>query len=64
LATRNGLYLPGMSANLGYWDAFSRAKLPTNLIQAQRDYFGGHGYQTSADSPLTSYPWEDNETSS
>lgn len=56
-----GLSLPGMSANLGYWDAFSRAKLPTNLVQAQRDYFGGHGYQTSADSTLTSYPWEDIE---
>jgi 6-phosphogluconate dehydrogenase len=58
----SGLSLPAMSANLGYWDAFSRAKLPTNIIQAQRDYFGGHGYQTSADSSLTSYPWEDNTT--
>ncbi|MBT8236002.1 MAG: NADP-dependent phosphogluconate dehydrogenase [Bacteroidia bacterium] len=57
-AVLSGLSLPGMSANLWYWDAFSRAELPTRIIQAQRDYFGGHGYQTGPDSDLTSFPWE------
>lgn len=33
-----------MSA-LGYFDAYRSEKLPTNLIQAQRDYFGAHTYQ-------------------
>ncbi|NND16204.1 MAG: NADP-dependent phosphogluconate dehydrogenase [Eudoraea sp.] len=63
-ATHSGLSLPAMSANLGYWDTFTRGELPTRLIQAQRDYFGGHGYQTSPDSDLTSYPWEGDEPTS
>jgi 6-phosphogluconate dehydrogenase len=33
-----------MSA-LGYFDAYRSEHLPTNLIQAQRDYFGAHTYQ-------------------
>ncbi len=57
-AALGGLSLPCMSANLWYWDAFTRAELPTRIIQAQRDYFGGHGYQTGPDSDLTSFPWE------
>jgi len=58
-AALSGLSLPCMSANLWYWDAFTRAELPTRLIQAQRDYFGGHGYQTGPASDLTSFPWEE-----
>jgi len=33
-----------MSA-LSYFDAYCTANMPTNLIQAQRDYFGAHTYQ-------------------
>ena len=36
---------PAMTASLGYWDSYCSASLPTNLIQAQRDYFGAHGYR-------------------
>ena len=32
-------------AALSYFDAYRSAKLPTNLIQAQRDYFGAHQYE-------------------
>lgn len=35
----------GMMSALGYYDAFLSDRLPTNLIQAQRDYFGAHTYQ-------------------
>jgi 6-phosphogluconate dehydrogenase len=35
----------GMMSALGYYDAFSSDRLPTNLIQAQRDFFGAHTYQ-------------------
>jgi 6-phosphogluconate dehydrogenase len=35
----------GLSASLNYFNAYSREKLPTNLIQAQRDYFGSHTYE-------------------
>lgn len=35
----------GMMSALGYYDGFLSDRLPTNLIQAQRDYFGAHTYQ-------------------
>jgi 6-phosphogluconate dehydrogenase len=34
-----------MTASLGYYDTYRRARLPANLIQAQRDFFGAHTYQ-------------------
>ncbi len=37
--------LAGMMASLNYLNAYCRNSLPTNLIQAQRDYFGAHTYQ-------------------
>jgi len=41
----NQLPLPGLSAALNYLDAHFSARLPANLIQAQRDYFGSHTYE-------------------
>ena len=35
----------GLMSALGYFDAYCSEKMPTNLIQAQRDYFGAHTYQ-------------------
>ncbi|MDR1560221.1 MAG: decarboxylating NADP(+)-dependent phosphogluconate dehydrogenase [Clostridiales bacterium] len=40
-----GLPAPAMCAALGYYDGYRRAKLPANLLQAQRDYFGAHTYE-------------------
>lgn len=37
--------MTGMMSALGYYDAFLSARMPTNLIQAQRDFFGAHTYQ-------------------
>jgi 6-phosphogluconate dehydrogenase len=37
--------LAGMGSALAYFDAYCSERLPTNLIQAQRDYFGAHTYQ-------------------
>jgi 6-phosphogluconate dehydrogenase len=37
--------VPAFSASLSYFDAFSTQRLSTNLLQAQRDYFGAHGYE-------------------
>lgn len=37
--------MAGMMSALGYYDAFLSGRLPTNLIQAQRDFFGAHTYQ-------------------
>jgi 6-phosphogluconate dehydrogenase len=40
-----GIPLPATSASLVYFDAYRSERLPANLIQAQRDYFGAHTYQ-------------------
>ena len=37
-----GVPCPAMSASLDYYDAYHARRLPANLIQAQRDYFGAH----------------------
>ncbi len=39
-----GIPTPGMSSSLAYFDSYRTLRLPANLIQAQRDYFGGHTY--------------------
>ncbi|MDA8219133.1 MAG: hypothetical protein M0Z94_16130, partial [Dehalococcoidales bacterium] len=40
-----GIPAPALSASLAYFDGFRSERLPANLIQAQRDYFGAHTYQ-------------------
>ncbi|MEP6597531.1 MAG: NADP-dependent phosphogluconate dehydrogenase [Ginsengibacter sp.] len=42
---KNNYPVSGLSASLNYFNAYCREKLPTNLIQAQRDYFGSHTYE-------------------
>ncbi len=45
LATELGIPVPAMSAALAYYDGYRSARLPANLLQAQRDYFGAHTYE-------------------
>lgn len=40
-----GIPLPAMSAALAYFDGYRSERLPANLLQAQRDYFGAHTYE-------------------
>lgn len=40
-----GVPIPAMGAALAYYDAVRSARLPANLLQAQRDYFGAHTYE-------------------
>ncbi len=44
-AVADGIPVPALMASLSYFDAYRSKKLPTNLIQAQRDYFGAHTYE-------------------
>jgi 6-phosphogluconate dehydrogenase len=44
-AVRHGIPVPAMSASLAYYDAYRSARLPANLLQAQRDFFGAHTYE-------------------
>ncbi|MDB5009972.1 MAG: hypothetical protein JWQ06_761 [Mucilaginibacter sp.] len=43
--TAAGIATPGYAACLSYFDAFRSKRMPSNLIQAQRDYFGAHTYE-------------------
>lgn len=45
LSVATGYTLPAMSASLGYYDSYRRARLPANLLQAQRDFFGSHMFE-------------------
>jgi 6-phosphogluconate dehydrogenase len=44
-AARAGIPVPAMATALCYYDGFRSARLPANLLQAQRDYFGAHTYE-------------------
>jgi 6-phosphogluconate dehydrogenase len=49
-AALHGIWTPSMSTALCYYDGFRNGRLPANLLQAQRDYFGAHQYER-IDSP-------------
>ena len=44
-AVTNGIPVPSMGAALSYFDGYRSERLPANLLQAQRDYFGAHTYE-------------------
>ena len=44
-AVELGIPVPAMSTALNYFDSYRSARLPANLLQAQRDYFGAHTYE-------------------
>jgi 6-phosphogluconate dehydrogenase len=45
LAVANGVPVPAFSAALAFYDGYRSERLPANLIQAQRDFFGAHTYE-------------------
>ena len=44
-AAQLGIPVPAMSSALAFFDGYRRERLPANLLQAQRDYFGAHTYE-------------------
>ncbi|MGA9407648.1 MAG: decarboxylating NADP(+)-dependent phosphogluconate dehydrogenase [Bacteroidota bacterium] len=44
-AVLSGIWVPAMATALNYYDGFRNSRLPANLLQAQRDYFGAHMYE-------------------
>jgi 6-phosphogluconate dehydrogenase len=44
-AVQQGIPVPAFSSALAFFDGFRSARLPANLLQAQRDYFGAHTYE-------------------
>ena len=45
LAALNGIPAPSFSGSLAYYDSYRSERLPANLLQAQRDFFGAHTYE-------------------
>lgn len=45
MAVEKGIPVPAFSSALAYYDGYRRERLPANLLQAQRDYFGAHTYE-------------------
>ncbi len=45
VAALNGIPVPAFSTALSYFDGYRHERLPANLLQAQRDYFGAHTYE-------------------
>ncbi|MGH7968943.1 MAG: NADP-dependent phosphogluconate dehydrogenase, partial [Limisphaerales bacterium] len=44
-AAKKGIPVPAMSTALAFYDGYRSERLPANLLQAQRDYFGAHTYE-------------------
>ncbi len=50
-AVTAGIPVPALSTALAFFDGFRTERLPANLLQAQRDYFGAHTYKRLGDAP-------------
>lgn len=57
VAVKNGLAVPAISSALAYYDSYRTERLPANLIQAQRDYFGAHTYERVDEPGSHHYRW-------
>ncbi len=53
-AVTNGIPVPALSSALAFYDGYRSKRLPANMIQAQRDYFGAHTYER-VDKPRGEY---------
>ncbi|QNF35333.1 NADP-dependent phosphogluconate dehydrogenase [Adhaeribacter swui] len=57
LTIEKGIPMPALLSTISYFDAYRSAILPTNLIQAQRDYFGAHTYERIDQSGIFHTQW-------
>ncbi len=53
-----GVPAAGLSVSLGYFDAYRSETMPTNLIQAQRDFFGAHTFQRTDEEGVFHANWQ------
>jgi 6-phosphogluconate dehydrogenase len=58
-AVQKGIPIAGLMNSLSYFDAYRSEKLPTSLIQAQRDYFGAHTYERIDMNGIFHTEWND-----
>jgi 6-phosphogluconate dehydrogenase len=57
LGIAQGIPLPAFGASLAYFDSYRSERLPANLIQAQRDFFGAHTYERTDKSGVFHTEW-------
>ena len=53
-----GIAIPAFMASLGYFDGYRSEWMPTNVIQAERDYFGAHTYERIDEKGTFHTNWE------
>jgi 6-phosphogluconate dehydrogenase len=58
-AIEHGIPAAALVNSLAYFDAYRTVRLPTNLIQAQRDFFGAHTYERIDDKGTFHTKWEE-----
>ncbi|MGM0213030.1 NADP-dependent phosphogluconate dehydrogenase [Enterococcus sp. AZ109] len=61
IAVQAGIPVPTFSSAISYYDSYRAERLPANLIQAQRDYFGAHTYERTDKDGIYHYSWYDEE---
>lgn len=59
LAVQAGVPVPTFSSAIAYFDSYRSERLPANIIQAQRDYFGAHTYERTDREGIFHYSWYD-----
>jgi 6-phosphogluconate dehydrogenase len=60
-AVEAGIAVPAFTASLGYFDSYRQPRLPANLLQAQRDFFGAHTYERIDKPGVFHTEWMDSE---
>jgi 6-phosphogluconate dehydrogenase len=58
-AVANGIPVPALAHSLAYFDAYRTGRLPANMTQAQRDYFGSHTYSRTDKDGIFHTEWEE-----
>ncbi|MDR2832252.1 MAG: NADP-dependent phosphogluconate dehydrogenase [Streptococcaceae bacterium] len=61
LAVKAGIPVPTFSSAISYYDSYRSERLPANIIQAQRDYFGAHTYKRTDKEGIFHYDWYSEE---
>ncbi|WP_423188802.1 NADP-dependent phosphogluconate dehydrogenase [Alkalibacterium sp. f15] len=61
LAVQAGVPIPAFSSAIAYYDSYRSERLPANIIQAQRDYFGAHTYERVDKEGTFHFDWYGNE---
>ena len=60
-AINHAVAVPAFSASLAYFDSYRSARLPSNLLQAQRDFFGAHTYERIDKTGVFHTEWQEAE---